>query len=43
MIISCISLELFLFAINLDAVSSSNVFSGSISVLRCKGITVLNQ
>ena len=36
-IISCVCLESFLLAINLDVVSSSNV------VFRCKDITVLNQ
>ena len=43
MIISCVGFEQFLLAINLDVVSSSNVFSSLISVFRCKGITVMNQ
>ena len=43
MIISCVGFEPFLFAINLDVVLSSNVFSSLIYVFRCKGITVMNQ
>ena len=42
-ITSCIGLESFLLAINLDAMSSSNIFSSLIFVFRCKCITVLNQ
>ena len=42
-IISCIDLESFLLIINLNIVSSSNVFSSLIYVFRSKGITVLNQ
>ena len=42
-IICCVGLEPFLLAINLDVVSSSNVFSNLIYVFRCEGITILNQ
>ena len=42
-IISCVSLEPFLLTLNLDAMSSSNVFSSLIYVFRCKGMTVLNK
>ena len=42
-IMSCIGLELFLFAINLDVVSSSNIFNSLIYVFICKCIIVLNQ
>ena len=41
MIISCIGLEPFLFAINLDVVSSFNVFNSLISMLRYKYITIM--
>ena len=42
-ITTCVCLVSFLLAINLDAMSSSNVFSSLIYVFRCKGIiTVLN-
>ena len=37
-----IGLESFLFAINLDVVSSSNVFNNFISIIRCECIIVLN-
>ena len=43
MIIFCVDFELFLFAINLDVVSFSNIFSSLISMFRCKCITILNQ
>ena len=42
-IISCVGIEPFLLAINLDVVSSSNVFSNLIFVFICKCIIVLNQ
>ena len=42
-IISCVGLEPFILAINLDVLSSSNVFSNLIYVFKCKGITVRNQ
>ena len=42
-IISCVGLESFLLAINLDVVSFSNVFDSLISMFKCKCITVLNQ
>ena len=42
-IISCIGPEPFLLVINLDVMSSSNVFSNLIYVFKCKGITMLNQ
>ena len=42
-IISYVGRKLFLLAINLDVVSSSNVFSSLIYVFKCKGIAVLNQ
>ena len=43
MIISYVGLKLFLLAINLNIVSSSNIFSNLIYVFECKDITVLNQ
>ena len=42
-ITSCAGLESFLLAINLDVMSSSNVFRSLIFMFRCKGITVVNQ
>ena len=42
-IIYCVGFEPFLLAINLDVVSSSNVFSSLIYVFRYKSIIVLNQ
>ena len=42
-IITCVGLEPFLLAINLDVVSSSNVLSSLIYVFKFKSITVLNQ
>ena len=42
-IICYVNLEPFLLAIDLDVVSSFNVFSSLIYVFKCKGITVINQ
>ena len=39
-IITCVGLQSFLFAINLNDMSSYNVFSNLISVFRCKVISV---
>ena len=43
MIIICVGFEPFFLTINLDVVSSSNVFSNLIFVFRYKSIVVLNQ
>ena len=41
-IIYCVSLDLYLLAINLEILSSFYVFSSLIFMLKCKSITVLN-
>ena len=38
-----IDLEPFLLAINLDVMSSFNIFISLIYIFRCKDITILNQ
>ena len=43
MIIYYIGIESFILIINLDVVSSFDVFSSLIYVFRCKGITVINE
>ena len=43
MIIYCVGLKLFLLTINLDVVSSSNIFNSLIYVFKSKDIIILNQ
>ena len=43
MMISCVGLEPFLFAFNLDVMSSTNVFNSLIYVFGYRDITIPNQ